>query len=100
MFPSLAQQLRAARRERRITQKALGQRMGLPQSHISAIEGGKVDPRLSSILELARLLELEPMLIPRDRVLAVRALLGGEPDAPLWTVDEEEEDSGDDGGSR
>jgi transcriptional regulator with XRE-family HTH domain len=72
---SLLEQLRAARRERKIAQKALGERLGLPQSHVSAIEAGKVDPRLSSILEFARVLDLEPMLIPRDRVLAVRALL-------------------------
>jgi len=72
---SLLEQLRAARRERKIAQKALGERLGLPQSHVSAIEAGKVDRRLSSILEFARVLDLEPMLIPRDRVLAVRALL-------------------------
>jgi predicted transcriptional regulator len=98
----LLEQLRAARREQKIAQKALGERLGLPQSHVSAIENGRVDPRLSSVLEFARLLDLEPMLIPRDRVLAVRALLEGKPDAPLWTVDEEEEEeeAGNDGGSR
>ncbi|MGD0679519.1 MAG: helix-turn-helix transcriptional regulator [Polyangiaceae bacterium] len=95
---TLLEQLRAARRERKIAQKALGERLGLPQSHVSAIEAGKVDPRLSSVLEFARVLDLEPMLIPRDRVLAVRALLEGKPDAPLWSVDEEEEEAGDDGG--
>jgi DNA-binding XRE family transcriptional regulator len=71
---SLAEQLRGARRRHKLTQRALGMRMGLPQSHISAIEGGKVEPRLSSVLELARLLDLEPMLVPREHVLAVRAL--------------------------
>jgi predicted transcriptional regulator len=94
---SLLEQLRAARRERKITQKALGERLGLPQSHVSAIEAGKVDPRLSSVLELARLLDLEPMLIPRARVPAVRALLDGTPDEPLWRADDADADDGGDG---
>jgi predicted transcriptional regulator len=95
---SLLEQLRAARRERKITQKALGERLGLPQSHVSAIEAGKVDPRLSSVLELARLLDLEPMLVPRARVPAVRALLDGTPDEPLWRADDSEDADADDGG--
>ncbi|HEX4447077.1 MAG TPA: helix-turn-helix transcriptional regulator [Polyangiaceae bacterium] len=94
---SLPEQLRAARRERKLSQKDLGARLGLPQSHVSAIEGGKVDPRLSSVLELARQLDLEPMLIPRARVPAVRALLTGTPDEPLWQAGEDEEGDPDDG---
>jgi HTH-type transcriptional regulator / antitoxin HipB len=86
---TLPEQLRAARRERKISQKELGARLGLPQSHISAIEGGKVDPRLSSVLTLARLLDLEPMLIPRARVPAVRGLLGGAGDEPLWQAEDD-----------
>jgi HTH-type transcriptional regulator / antitoxin HipB len=83
-----------ARRKRGITQKTLGERMGLPQSHVSAIENAKVDPRLSSVIELARLLDLEPMLIPREQVLAVRALIDGKPDTPLWTMEEDDEGDG------
>ena len=95
---SLLQQLRAARRERKITQEALGRRLGMPQSHVSALEAGKVDPRLSSVLEFARSLDLEPMLVPRARVPAVRALLAGKPDEPLWQAgDDEEDDPGDEG---
>jgi HTH-type transcriptional regulator/antitoxin HipB len=93
---TVTQQLSLARRNKAITQKTLGERMGLPQSHISAIESGKVDPRLSSVLEFARLLDLEPMLIPREQVLAVRALLEGKPDTPLWTMEEDDEGSGGD----
>jgi transcriptional regulator with XRE-family HTH domain len=96
---SLAELLRRARRENKMTQKALGARLGLPQSHVSAIESGKVDPRLSSVLEIARVLDLEPMFIPRAHVTAVRALIEGKPDDPLWMPDDEEEetDEGEDG---
>ncbi|MCL2449291.1 MAG: helix-turn-helix domain-containing protein, partial [Polyangiaceae bacterium] len=89
-MPRLAEQLKAARLACKLSQKAVGERLGLPQSHVSAIENGKVDPRLSSVVELARVLDLEPMLIPRAHVLAVRALVAGEPDAPLWSAGDDE----------
>jgi hypothetical protein len=60
----------------------------MPQSHVSAIEGEKVDPRLSSIVEMARVLGYEVIVVPRMLLPAVQALLGGEPDAPLWQTDE------------
>jgi len=66
--------------------------MGQPQSHISAIETGKVDPRLSSIVEIARQLDHELVLVPRALVPAVRALLAGNLDVPLWQTDEETDD--------
>ncbi|MGH2345933.1 MAG: helix-turn-helix domain-containing protein [Chloroflexota bacterium] len=91
---TINEQLRDARRARRLSQKAVGTRIGLPQSHVSAIETGKVDPRLSSILEMARQLDLEPILVPRPLVPAVRAMLAGEPEAPLWQVDDDEEEDG------
>jgi transcriptional regulator with XRE-family HTH domain len=42
-----------------MTQKELGQRVGLPQSHISKIEKGAVDLQLSSLVEIARALDFE-----------------------------------------
>ena len=70
----LASSLASARRAKGLTQAVLGARLGLPQSHISTIERGKTDLRLSSLINLARLLELEIMLIPRQYVPAVRSL--------------------------
>jgi len=89
---SINGQLRDARRARHISQRALGARIGLPQSHVSAIETGKVDSRLSSIIELARQLDQELLLIPRALVPAVRALLAGDEDAPLWQAGEYDEE--------
>jgi len=90
---NIQQQLRAIRRTAHLSQSALGKRMGLPQSHVSAIETGKVDPRLSNVIEMARLLDHEPVLIPRALLPAVRAVLTGDPGVPLWQTDENEEET-------
>ena len=86
------EQLRAVRRARGLSQRGLGARAGLPQSHISAIESGAVDPRLSSVVELARQLDHEVVLVPRALLPAVRALLSGTEEAPLWQVGGEEDE--------
>jgi len=46
-----------------------------PRSHISKVEKGAVDLRLSSLIELARALDLEFMLVPRPVVPAVRSII-------------------------
>jgi transcriptional regulator with XRE-family HTH domain len=63
--------IRAARQAKALTQKELGQRVGLPQSHISKIEKGAVDLQLSSLVEIARALDLEVKLVPRRALAAV-----------------------------
>lgn len=67
----IAANIREARIAKALTQKALGQRVGLPQSHISKIEKGAVDLKLSSLVEIARALELEIKLVPRKALPAV-----------------------------
>lgn len=67
----IAASIRGARIAKALTQKELGQRVGLPQSHISRIEKGAVDLKLSSLVEIARALELEIMLVPRKALPAV-----------------------------
>lgn len=67
-------ELAAARRAAKLSQRALGKRVGLAQSHLSRIERGAVDPQLSNLLEIARALGLELMLVPKRLVPAVRAL--------------------------
>jgi transcriptional regulator with XRE-family HTH domain len=49
--------LKAARDEQKLSQRALGAKAGVPQSHISRIESGAVDVQLSSLIELARNLD-------------------------------------------
>jgi predicted transcriptional regulator len=48
----IAASIREARIAKALTQKELGQRVGLPQSHISKIEKGAVDLKLSSLVEI------------------------------------------------
>ena len=49
----------------------MSKRTGVPQSHISKIESGGADIRLSSLTKLARALDLDLKLIPRKAVPAV-----------------------------
>lgn len=75
--------LRDARRQSQMSQRALASRTGLPQGHISRIEAGAVDPRLSSATKIARTLGFEPMLIPRRAVPVILGLLTeSDPGAP------------------
>ncbi len=67
--------IRAARKAKALTQKELGQRVGLPQSHISKIEKGAVDLQLSSLVQIARALELEVKLVPRKALAAVEGAI-------------------------
>lgn len=67
--------LKTARRAKGLTQRALSQRVGVPQSHISKIENGETDLRLSSLIELALALDLHLALIPRQLAPAVAHLV-------------------------
>ncbi len=71
---SIQDQIRKAREEKGLTQAELGLRLGQPQSSVSRVERGG-DVRLSTVLEIARTLELEPILIPKLFVPAVLALI-------------------------
>jgi HTH-type transcriptional regulator/antitoxin HipB len=68
-------QIRKARQSKGLTQSGLGSRIGQPQSAVSRIERGG-DLRVSTLLEMARVMEMEPILIPKHLVPAVHALLG------------------------
>ncbi len=71
----ITQALKHAREAQALSQRALGIQAGVPQGHISKIENGAVDLRISSLVELARVLGLEVMLVPRKSVTAVQALV-------------------------
>ena len=96
--------LRAAREKKGLSQRALSAAAGVPQGHISRIERGAVDLQLSSLIELARVLDLEVMTIPRKLVTVVQAIIGeragttpagfAEEGAvtPAYRLDEEDDD--------
>ena len=67
--------LKKARKARGLSQRELSAKSGVPQSHISKIENGAVDLRVSSLVALARTLDLELELVPRKTVPAVQSIV-------------------------
>ncbi len=70
----VAGSLRRLRKDLGLSQRRLGERIGLTQAQISKIEAGLADPRLSSVVEYARGVGAELMLVPRRTVPAAVAL--------------------------
>ncbi len=96
----IAGNLKAARESKGLSQRELGAKSGLPQGHISRIENGAVDLRLSSLVALARVLDLELTLVPRKTVPAVRSIVrrstrgtsrDGEAARPAYSLDEDDD---------
>ncbi len=71
ILEEFGQKLLEARTRKSLSQRGLAERTGVPQSHISKIEQGRVDIRLSSLVELARALDLDVQLLPRQALPAV-----------------------------
>ena len=57
---NLGENLRAAREKREFTQERLAELSGVQAGEISRIETGKRDPQVSTLLKLARGLDLAP----------------------------------------
>lgn len=72
---NLIAQTREVREASGLSQRALSDRAGLTQSHISQIESGKMEPGLSSFIDLTRALDLEVMLVPKKLMPAVLSLV-------------------------
>jgi len=72
---TLISQAREVREASGVSQRALSERAGLTQSHISQIESGKMEPGLSSFIDMTRALDLELMLVPKKLVPAVLGLV-------------------------
>lgn len=71
----LRKELKEARLKRGWSQLELGRRAGLPQAHVSAIETGRTVPRFDTLLDLVRVLDRDLVLVPRELVPAVQALI-------------------------
>lgn len=91
----IAQALRQAREAMGLSQRALSKRAGVPQGHISNIERGTVDLRLSSLVSIARALDLELVLVPRKSLPAVQTIAKAsarmEPQRPAYSLDEDDD---------
>ena len=86
-----------ARKASALTQAALAESAGVSRMTVQRIETASIDPRLSTVQEMARVLGLELMLVPRairsELEAFVRSggrMLGQMPGAgaPLSVVDE------------
>ncbi len=71
----LTKSLKAARQERNLSQRSLSRKTGIQQTQISRIESGQADLRVSTLVELARSLDLEVVLIPRAFLPAVNSII-------------------------
>lgn len=71
----IAKALKAARESKGLSQRALSEASGVLQARISKIENGAADFRVSTLVALARVLDLELTLIPRKAVSAVQSVV-------------------------
>lgn len=96
----LAKTLKAAREGKKLSQRGLSKVVGMPQAQISRIENAAVDMKTSTLIELARALDLEVMLVPRRQVPAVKSIVGSAeqrasepiPPRPAYALDGEHDD--------
>lgn len=72
---SLTEAIRQARLAKGWSQRDLSARAHLTQAQISRIENGEVDLQVSTLIELARSLDLDLQLVPRSAVTAVEAAI-------------------------
>jgi transcriptional regulator with XRE-family HTH domain len=71
----------------------LASKLGLRQRQISDLERATIDPRLSTLQNVARALDLELMLIPRHLISAVEGLQRAGTDSakrPMYALGEDE----------
>ena len=93
-------EITSARKLKGWTQLELGKKVRLAQRHISAIENGKIIPRYDTLIEILRALERDLMLVPRELLPRVQALVRDNPnlaagglavERPLYAVDDDEQ---------
>ena len=73
----LIQTLVTARKNQKLSQSNLAERASMKQGNLSRIENGQSDLRTGNLIEIARSLSLEVMLIPTQYVPMVSALIKG-----------------------
>lgn len=96
----ILESLREARARKGFSQRELSSRSGVPQSHISKIESGGVDLRVSSLIALARVLDLELFVAPKKSVPAIKSIIRsskgnqdeGEQASPAYHLDGDSDD--------
>jgi DNA-binding XRE family transcriptional regulator len=83
---------RQGRQRAQLTQDQVASRAGLSRPSYRAIETGAAAARASTLVNIARALGMEMMLIPKQLVPAVQAMLhAGDEDQPAFTADPEDD---------
>jgi len=91
LLGELRAQLREGRRRTKLTQDQVASRAGLSRASYRAIETGATAPRASTLINIARAIGMEMMLIPKEMVPAVQAMLrSSDDDQPAFTADPDE----------
>jgi transcriptional regulator with XRE-family HTH domain len=86
--------LRVARRKAHLTQEEVAKRAGISRPSYRDIENGGAAARATTLINVARALGMELMLIPQAMVPGVHALLrpSDDDDAPAFTIEPDEDD--------
>src|SRR5690606_26543652 len=96
MINSLAAELETVRKASGLTQGQLAHQAGLNRMTVQRLESGSLDPRLSTVLEMARAMGMELVLVPQSLHQEVHGFIQsggrllGQPtgaDAPASVVD-------------
>jgi transcriptional regulator with XRE-family HTH domain len=93
--------LRKTRLNRQLSQQELARKLGMRQRQISDLERAAMDPRLSTIRNVARALDLEVVVIPRHLISAVEGLQRAGTDAakrPMYALGDADADAESDAG--
>lgn len=92
---SIGNVLRLAREGAGLRQQDLAARLGLHQRQISDLERLAMDPRLSTLQNVARALDLEVMLVPRRLIAMVEGLQRGDDGSttPMYVLPGDDEES-------
>ena len=80
---SVVAQIRRRRADLGRSQAEVARWAGLKQSEVSVIERGKQDPRVTRAERIARAVDAELMLIPKEKLAAVQRLLSGSAGRPV-----------------
>ncbi len=75
MTDALIDSLAASRKAQNITQAQLAARAGLSRMAVQRTETGDVDPRYSTVAEMARVLGMQLVAVPADLVPALQAFI-------------------------
>lgn len=99
LHAEICRSIRQRRKEKNWSQEDLAKQLGMMQRHISEIERGKVMPRLNTLLDILRILNLDLVLVPQKLVRLVQVMVDDNmhpnkkspKDRPLYAAEEDDE---------